>query len=261
MLSALLDAIAAVLNASFGPMLGLVTWVALPLYAVALGLYLAHYRPQTTDESGRLEGSGASRLLATQITLLGASLALTALHRGAEGGFAQGQLTLGAGALRLQTVVLALGGLGLAFLAPVMSYRALTGPALGLRPGSLAPLVLALWALLPLVTHLSSALLILELVGVALIWGVTGSPSRGGSLDPAGAPLGVANGVILFIWASGLSALALLLTLGLSGLGAGLSGGTPLGLGGPKGLLGGGFVAAVISLKFLVGGGQFLLMA
>lgn len=45
------------------------------------------------------------------------------------------------------------------------------------------------------------------------------------------------------------------------GLGSGLGGGAPLGLGGPQSFLGGALLSVVVSLKFLVGGGQFLLMA
>ena len=226
-----------------------------------MGLVLAHSRPHTADESAVPEGGrGASTLLA-QVALLGGALSLIALYRGHEGSLAQGQLALGAAPLRLQALALGLGLAGLSFAAPTAGYRALANPTLGLRPGALAPLMLALWALLPLVTHLSTALLALELVGAALVWAVASTPARGGRPAPSGAPLGVANGVILFVWASGLSALALLVALGLSGLATGLGGATPTGLGAPQGFLGGSLVAVVISFKFLVGGGQFLLMA
>jgi len=248
-------------GSSFGALLSVVTWVGLPLYAAGLGLGIAFSRPHTADEGARPEvGGGASTLLA-QLWVLGGALALTALYRGYEGPLAQGQLALGAGGARLSAAIWGLGGLGLAFLVPASSSLALANPALGLRPGSLAPLTLVLWSLLPLVTHVSTALLVLELVGVGLVWAVTSAPAPGRAGAPAGAPLGVANGVILFVWASGLSALALLLALALAGLGSGVAGGAPLGLGGPQGFLGGALLSVVISLKFLVGGGQFLLMA
>jgi hypothetical protein len=249
------------LGSSFASLLGLITWVALPLYAVAVGLALAHSRPHTADESAVPEGGQGTSTLLAQLFLFGGSLALIALYRGHEGPLAQGQLFLGAGPLRLQAAALGLGLVGLGFAAPASGYRALANPTLGLRPGALAPLMMALWSLLPLVTHLSTALLVLELVGAALVWAIASTPSRGAHPGPTGAPLGLANGVVLFVWASGLSALSLLITLGLSGLGSGLGGSTPLGLGSPQGFLGGALVAVVISFKFLVGGGQFLLMA
>ena len=137
--------------------------------------------------------------LVTRAVHLGGALALTALYRGPEGAVAQGQMALAPGPVRLHALVLALGALGGAFMAPAWGRDALASPTLGLRPGSLAPLTLALWGLLPLVTHVSTALLVLELVGVGLVWAVTSHPGprRGGA--PAGAPLGVANGVILFV--------------------------------------------------------------
>jgi hypothetical protein len=235
--------------------------VALPLYAAAIGLGLAHSRPHTTDESARPEvGGGASTLLA-QMWLMGGAVALASLFRGYEGPVAQGQLALSPAVTRLHATALGLGGLGLGLLVPTVGHRALLNPALGVRMGSLAPLTLALWGLLPLVTHVTTALLVLELVGVGLVWAVASAPGGGPAGATAGAPLGVANGVILFVWSSGLSALALLLALGLAGLSGGAGGGGPAGLGAPTGLLGGALVGVVVSLKFLVGGGQFLLMA
>lgn len=109
-------------------------------------------------------------------------------------------------------------------------------------------------------THVTTALLVLELVGVTLVWAVSNSSTPGVGAQQAGLS-GPVYGIVFFVWASGLSALALLLCLGLNGLGSGLGGGLPLALGsglaGPENAL----LALVLSLKFLVGGGQFLLMA
>jgi hypothetical protein len=182
------------LHSSFGATLALITWVALPLYAAALGLALAHSRPHSTDESARPEvGRGPSTVLA-QVSLIAAAAALTALYRGYEGPMAQGQLALGAAPSRLHALVTGMGALGLGLLVPTMGYQALTNPVLGLRVGSLAPLTLVLWSLLPLVTHLTTALLVLELVGVSLIWAITSAPARARQAGVGAGPLGTSNG-------------------------------------------------------------------
>lgn len=173
--------------------------MGLPLYAAGLGLGIAFARPHTADEGARPEVGGGPSTLLAQLWVLGGALALISLYRGYEGPLAQGQLVLGAGGARLSAAVWGLGGLGLVFLVPTSNAAALANPALGLRPGSLAPLTLTLWSLLPLVTHVSTALLVLELVGVGLVWAVTSTPAVGRAGAPAGAPLGVANGVILFV--------------------------------------------------------------
>lgn len=112
---------------------------------------------------------------------------------------------------------------------------------------------------------MTSALLILELVGVALIWALTSltavsaSPTR-----PSSGPNTLLYGVILFVWTSGLSALSVLLALGLGGLNGCLYGPfLPLGLAAPQGGVGlaEGLLATVLAFKFLIGGGQFILLA
>jgi hypothetical protein len=159
----------AYLSSSFGATLAGLTWVGLPLYAAAVGLALAHTRPHTTDEGARPEiGGGPSTLLA-QMWLMGGGLALMALFRGYEGPAVQGQLALSAPAVRLQAAAAGLGFLGLGLVVPAVGPRALANPALGLRIWALAPLTMALWGLLPLVTHLTTALLVLEMVGAGLV--------------------------------------------------------------------------------------------
>jgi hypothetical protein len=187
------------------------------------------------------------------LLLLFGAVAVLALYRGYEGSLAHGQLVLSQPTARLHSLVMALGGLALAWAAATPTPR--TQTASGLAGGAVAPATLALWALLPLTAHLPTALLVLELVGVSLIWAIVSNPTTARVRGSAAGGLGLLNGVILFVWASGLSALALLMGLGL----AGLSGHVAV-VGAPSSLWGA-FLAAVLSLKFLVGGGQFLLMA
>jgi hypothetical protein len=105
----------------------------------------------------------------TQVLLLGASVALISCYRGYEVVFAQGQLMLTMANTRLQSVVWGLGFLGMALLAPSTKQNKALYPHMGLTPLAIAPLILALWSLLPMVTHITTALLVLELVGAALL--------------------------------------------------------------------------------------------
>lgn len=124
-----------------------------------------------------------------------------------------------------------------------------------------------LWALLPLATQLTTSLLILELIGVALVWAlssITSSSNLNVQRASSSAP-GLVYALVIFVWASGISALSLLAGLGLTTLEGG-----SINFMGTKGLTDTGrpfigvseaILTLVLLLKFLMGGGQFLLLA
>lgn len=120
------------------------------------------------------------------------------------------------------------------------------------------------WGLLPFATQITSALLVLELVGVGLIWALTSlaapsNPTVGGAGHGPGS---LVYAIVLFVWASGLSALGLLVALGLNGLNGGfLNFLTPLDPSATSQGLVEALLAIVLAFKFLVGGGQFILLA
>lgn len=121
--------------------------------------------------------------------------------------------------------------------------------------------------MLPLTTQLTTSLLILELVGVGLVWALSSatSGSNPGVQRASTTAPGLVYALIIFVWASGISALALLSGLGLATLEGGV-----MNFMGCKGLanpdrafmgVGEGALTLVLLLKFLMGGGQFLLLA
>lgn len=115
--------------------------------------------------------------------------------------------------------------------------------------------------MLPFVTHVTTALLVLELIGVGLVWAISSGLNKEGGQRLSGG-FGSAYSLILFIWASGISALALLIAMGL-----GLLNGVTLGPIPTLGLnaVGSGsaefLLAMALILKFLIGSGQFILFS
>lgn len=118
-----------------------------------------------------------------------------------------------------------------------------------------------------MVTQLTTALLLLELIGVVLIWALTSLTSPASTLafrSATNAPK-LVHALILFVWASGLSALSLLLGIGLTTLeGNSVNFLMPAMLAllpQDEASLGSALFALVFVFKFLIGGGQFLLLA
>lgn len=258
------------LESDFSTIIKITIWCLLPLYGSFLGL--------TTPFLGKAPSLGAFKkwcgeeafavtTYQTQLLFFFGSLIAMASYRGHEGSFCQGQLVLTQiGAKLLFLVLTGLGAaLGFAIVVGGTGFRVST---LGFSTWHLGPSLATLWGLLPLGTQLTTSLLVLELIGVALIWALSSSTSistpslhRTSTTAP-----GLVYALVVFVWASGISALGLLIGLGLTGLEGGV-----LNHLGSRGLCypeaKGGFVGfvevlflTVLSFKFLMGGGQFLLL-
>ena len=106
---------------------------------------------------------------ANQLLLVVGSLLLLFCFRGAEGGLVQSQLHLGAGSSKLSYLVWGVAGGGLALLLPTVGLTALKGGTLNPPLWCLGPACAAWWSLVPLTTQLTSALLLLEIIGATLI--------------------------------------------------------------------------------------------
>lgn len=138
--------VASVLNASFGPMLTTTTWVVVPLYAAFLGLVLSSSaRPSTRPGyAGAADLEACPPQAATQFVLVGVGALLVSSYRGYEGTLAQGQLALTIPGIRLSTLVVGLGAVGAAVLAPSTIQGPSRRATLGVNPLALAPLLTVL---------------------------------------------------------------------------------------------------------------------
>ncbi len=116
-------------------------------------------------------------------------------------------------------------------------------------------------------TQLMTSLLVLELVGVVLVWALThtaSSAARSEHGSAANSPR-LVYALITFIWASGLSAITLLIGLGLTSLEGAQFNFFLSSLDGGLGAAGSPFTSSLFAFtalfKFLMGSGQLLLVA
>jgi len=162
---------------------------------------------------------------------------------------------------------LILGGLSLPLAAStVIGLKTERPGAMGFSMWYMGPMLATLWGFLSLTTQLVTSLLVLELIGVVLVWSLScTNPSL--PLDPAkvGRAPGLIYALVIFVWASGISALTLLMGVGLTGLEGGLvnfPNSSSLTCQENLPTRGGEvFFTTVLLFKFLMGGGQFLLLA
>ena len=191
------------LDTSFASVLQITVWCLLPLYGTFLGLTTSFFSkmPSLAEHRGRGKGqSPSTQAPNVQFWFYLSALVLVTSYRGYEGGFFQGQLVLTAATSKLLFFILSALGIALGVAMAIKSNPAKVG-GLGLSVWSLGPVLATLWGLLPLVTQLATALLILELVGVCLIWALASTTTSTPLSSTRGAPTapGVVYALILFV--------------------------------------------------------------
>lgn len=187
-------------------------------------------------------------------------------YRGQFGPFCQGQLILTQHTSRFSFLTLCL--LGVNLIAAISIRPKFFKPSeLGFSTWSLAPLLTYFWSILPLSTQLTTSLLLLELIGVGLVWALCSSLnfSNRYSQRVSSATPNLINALLVFVWASGISALGLMAGLGLVTLEGTTVNyvGLEMQINSGKHFLGisEALFSLVLVFKFLIGGGQFVLFA
>lgn len=189
------------MNSSFGTILTIAFWVFTPLYSVAVGLAASSLveNPIVKTRKDVSHGAlGRSGWLSQLLLCLSAAFALS-LFRGVEGPFAQGQLSLTLPALGLHSLAELILVVSLPLASVIYNQAgAVTSPT-GLGLWGLGPLLGWTWLLLPFVTHVTTALLVLELVGVGLVWAISSSNQTPDEGVRANGGSGASYALVLFI--------------------------------------------------------------
>lgn len=255
------------LEADFSTFIRVVVWCFLPLYGSFLGLILPllSRAPNLTTSRNRSWGACAIEAYQMQLCFFFGTLVAMAAYRGHSGWVCLGQLSLTS--FNVKLLFLTLFGLSAPLVTSAVAGLGFSkAGTLGFSAWNLGPTLVSLWGFLPLTTQLTTSLLVLELIGVGLVWALS-SISVHPSLDvqrPSTAAPGLVYALVVFVWASGISALALLMGMGLTGLEGGainFLGSQNLGLSERAHIgVGEALFTLVFLFKFLMGGGQFLLL-
>lgn len=190
------------LEADFSTALRITVWCLLPIYGALLGLSFPFLSkaPNLPAKAGISEGGAMVEVRHNQLSFFFGIVIAMASYRGYEGSFCQGQLSLSQPNIKF--LFLTLAGLGTSLVASIpISSRSPQAGTLGFSPWHLGQTMAVLWGLLPLTTQLTTSLLILELIGVTLVWALSNVNSYSTCKDQRswGSTPGLVYALVVFV--------------------------------------------------------------